>query len=71
MNKKYFAALFLIFLMLLASCQYKSLSKEKDSIKTVGKTDQKPEAAVDEGIEKEFDDGLNAALQELEEAEKI
>ncbi|MBI2208674.1 hypothetical protein HYU50_04215 [Candidatus Woesearchaeota archaeon] len=73
MSKKnhYFLRLFLLVIigLFLIGCQKQTQGDKEmsDSIKIVDET-QKP---ADEEIEKEFDDGLDMALGELEEIEKV
>ena len=61
----------LIIGILLFGCQYNKLSDDK-AIELSDSTEQKvDQAKIDEVLEKEFEDNLDEALNELEEVEKI
>ena len=71
MVKTYAIFVILIISIVLSGCRNEVLEKENDEIKIIEGADQIPDIAIDENIEKEFDDNLDQALDELEEIENI
>lgn len=70
MNKKIIVAAFLILSIFLSSCQYKEQPADSNGIKIVDKEAQSDEN-INDGLEKELEDDLDKALEELEEIEDI
>ncbi|MEK6948754.1 MAG: hypothetical protein AABX34_00935 [Nanoarchaeota archaeon] len=70
MDKKIIAAAFLILSIFLSSCQYKEQPTDSNAMEITDKEAQSDENIGDE-LEKELEDDLDKALEELEEIEKI
>ena len=70
-NKNLVIAVFFIFSIFLSGCQNKELQKDDSGIGIIEGKTQDSSAAIDDNLEKEFDDNLDSALNDLEEIENI
>ena len=70
-NKNLIVAVFFIFSIVLSGCQNKELQKDDSGIGIIEGKTQDSSAAIDDNLEKEFDDNLDSALNDLEEIENI
>ena len=64
-------AMFLIVSIVLSGCQKNELEKKNDTIKIIEDGNQKSVADTDQNLEKEFNDSLDQALDELDQTENI
>jgi len=68
-NNYIFILFIMIFINFLFGCQQvQEVSEQESDIEVISEENVEP---IDEELEKEFDDGLDEALQELEEIENI
>jgi len=68
---KYLSIFLLLIVFLLGCQQVQEVSEQESDIEIITEDIEDTVETIDDELEKEFDDGLDEALQELEEIENI